>query len=147
MNSPCVLIKKINPDAKIPTYQTNLSSGADLSCINDIVFEKPGEIQLVHTGIQAAVPRNYEIQIRPRSSLAAKGFLVVNSPGTIDADYRGEILILLGYFGKNPKAVLPAGSRIAQAVVAPVAKAEFIEVEHELPPTQRGNKGLGSTGL
>jgi dUTP pyrophosphatase len=105
----------------------------------------PGDIRLIPTGLYVAVPPGYEVQVRPRSGLALKhGLVVVNSPGTIDADYRGEVGIIVGNIGRAPLAIT-RGMRIAQLVVAAVARAE-VQVVEELPETRRGDGGFGHSG-
>ena len=137
-------IKKLNKEAIIPAYQTPLSAGFDLHSIEDCVI-KPKERKLIKTGLAFEIEPEYEVQIRPRSGLAFKhGITVLNSPGTIDADYRGEIMVLLINLGSE-EFEIKRGDRIAQAVVAPVIQAEFEEVE-ELSVTKRGKGGFGSTG-
>ena len=137
-------IKKLNPEAIIPAYQTKEAAGFDLHSIEDVVL-KPGERKLIGTGLAFEIEYGYEVQIRPRSGLAFKhGITVLNSPGTIDSDYRGEIKILL-INHSNEKFEIKKGDRIAQAVVAPVIQAEIVEVE-ELSLTERGEGGFGSTG-
>ena len=137
-------IKKLNPEAIIPAYQTKEAAGFDLHSIENVVL-KPGERKLIGTGLAFEIEYGYEVQIRPRSGLAFKhGITVLNSPGTIDSDYRGEIKILL-INHSNEKFEIKKGDRIAQAVVAPVIQAEIVEVE-ELSSTERGEGGFGSTG-
>ena len=137
-------IKKLNPDAIIPAYQTPLAAGFDLHSIEDCIL-RPNERKLIKTGLAFEIENGYEIQIRPRSGLAFKhGITVLNSPGTIDADYRGEIMVLLINLGSEDFEI-KKGDRIAQAVIAPVIQAEFIEV-NELSETKRGKGGFGSTG-
>ena len=141
-----VLIKKLSKDIDIPKYETVGASGIDLTAnINEELLISSGEKHLISTGISVAIPYCYEIQIRPRSGLAVKnGITVLNAPGTIDADYRGEIkVILINLSKKNFK--VSKGQRIAQMVLCPVIKAEFEEVD-ELPATERGKGGFGSTG-
>lgn len=131
----------------LPVYNTSEASGADLKAhlTTDIVLE-PGASALIPTGLKFAIPPGYEIQIRPRSGLALKHQItVLNSPGTIDADYRGELAVILINHGKNPFPITP-GMRIAQMVVAPIVQATFISVE-ELAVTERGAGGFGHTGL
>lgn len=133
-------------DMALPRYETEHAAGLDLSaCIPADITLAPGKRALIPTGFAIALPPGHEAQVRPRSGLAAKhGITVLNSPGTIDADYRGElgvILINLGEAAFN----LSRGMRIAQLVVAPVAQAVLAETA-ELPPTQRGSGGFGSTG-
>jgi dUTP pyrophosphatase len=137
-------IKKLNPDAIIPAYQSEEAAGFDLHSIDDVVIKK-GERKLISTGLAFEIEKGYEVQIRPRSGLAYKyGITVLNSPGTIDSDYRGEIKVLLINLGEKDFEI-KKGDRIAQAVVAPVVQAKFVEVE-ELSDTKRGSGGFGSTG-
>ena len=110
------------------------------------VLVAPGEVKLIPTGFKLAIPRGFEVQVRPRSGLAIRhGVTVLNAPGTVDSDYRGEVCIILANFGKEPFTV-ERGMRIAQLVVQRVERAEITEVE-ELPPTERGEGGFGSSGL
>ncbi|WP_457562764.1 dUTP diphosphatase [Caminibacter pacificus] len=137
-------IKKLTQNAKIPAYQTKEAAGFDLHSIKDVVI-KPGERKLIGTGLAFEIEFGYEVQIRPRSGLAFKhGITVLNTPGTIDSDYRGEIKVLLINLGDEPFEI-KEGERIAQAVVAPVIQAKIEEVD-ELSDTQRGAGGFGSTG-
>ena len=138
-------IKKLNPEAIIPAYQTKEAAGFDLHSIEDIVLN-PGERKLIATGLAFEIEYGYEVQIRPRSGLAFKhGITVLNTPGTIDSDYRGEIKVLL-INHSNEKFEIKKGDRIAQAVVAPVIQAKIVEVD-ELSDTARGESGFGSTGV
>lgn len=133
-------------DLPLPAYQSAAAAGMDLLAANDdpLVLQ-PGARALVPTGIAIALPEGTEAQVRPRSGLAAKhGVTVLNTPGTIDADYRGEIKVILINLGDAPFTV-ERGSRIAQMVVAPVARAELVEVA-DLDDTARGAGGFGSTG-
>ena len=141
-----IQIKKLSNSVSTPKYETSGSSGMDVAAyIENNIIINPGEKALVSTGFSVAIPRGYEIQIRPRSGLAAKkNITVLNTPGTIDADYRGEIKVILINFGKE-KFVIKNGERIAQMVVCPVIQANLEEVE-ELPLTKRGSDGFGSTG-
>ncbi len=141
-----ILIKKFDKNIKLPTYKTSGSSGMDLvAYTKKKVTLYPGKTALIPTGISVAIPKNYEIQIRPRSGLAAKNNIsVLNTPGTVDSDYRGEIKIILINLGKKP-FVIKYGDRIAQMVLCPISKAKFLEVE-SLPKTIRGKGGFGSTG-
>ncbi|GAX87845.1 dUTP pyrophosphatase [Lebetimonas natsushimae] len=137
-------VKKLNKEAIIPAYQSEEAAGFDLHSIENVVI-KPGERKLIGTGLAFEIEKGYEIQIRPRSGLAYKhGITVLNTPGTIDSDYRGEIKVLLINLGSENFEV-KKGERIAQAVVAPVVQAKFAEVE-ELSDTKRGGGGFGSTG-
>ena len=141
-----ILVKKFDKNIKLPTYKTSGSSGMDLvAYVKNKITIKPGKISLIPTGIAVAIPKNYEIQIRPRSGLAAKkGISVLNTPGTIDSDYRGEIKIILVNLS-NKSFVIKSGDRVAQMVLCPVVKAKLIEVKN-LPNTIRGKGGFGSTG-
>ncbi|AZV46052.1 dUTP diphosphatase [Nautilia sp. PV-1] len=137
-------IKKLNKNAVIPAYQTKEAAGFDLHSIEDVIIN-PGERKLIGTGLAFEIEFGYEVQIRPRSGLAYKhGITVLNTPGTIDSDYRGEIKVLLINHG-NEAFEIKEGERIAQAVIAPVVQAEITEVE-ELSDTDRGAGGFGSTG-
>ena len=141
-----VLIKKLNPKAKLPSYKTSGSSGMDLmALIDDTLTIKPNQSVLVPTGLSIAIPDDTEVQIRPRSGLAAKSNIsVLNTPGTIDSDYRGELKIILINHGKED-FLINNGDRIAQMILMPVLKIEFEEVK-DLPETIRGSGGFGSTG-
>ena len=141
-----ILVKKFNKNIKLPVYKTLGSSGMDLvACIKNKMTINPGKIAIISTGIAVAIPNNYEIQIRPRSGLAAKkGISVLNTPGTIDSDYRGEIKVILINLGKKI-FVIKSGDRIAQMILCPVSKAKLKEVT-KLPKTTRGKGGFGSTG-
>lgn len=142
-------LKKLDnfQDLDIPAYETNLAAGVDLRAAIDapLVLE-PTQRALIATGLAMALPAGYEAQIRPRSGLAYKhGISVVNSPGTIDADYRGEVKILLINHG-DKAFTIERGDRIAQMVIAPVSQANFIVVD-TLCDTERGSGGYGSTGV
>ena len=141
-----VLVKKLNPKAELPKYKTEGSSGMDLmALIENSITIKSQNSALIPTGLSIAIPEDVEVQIRPRSGLAAKSNIsVLNTPGTIDSDYRGEIKIILFNHGKEEFTV-NNNDRIAQMILMPVLKAEFEEVE-ELPKTVRGSGGFGSTG-
>ena len=141
-----VLIKKLNPKVKSPSYKTNGASGMDLiAFVKKPIKILPGETNLVPTGISIAIPEGYEIQIRPRSGLAAKNQItVLNTPGTIDSDYRGELKIILINHGKK-EFIINNNDRVAQMVLTPVSKIELKEVEM-LTNTNRGKGGFGSTG-
>ena len=141
-----VLIKKLNPKAKLPSYKTSGSSGMDLmALIDNTLTIKPNQSVLVPTGLSIAIPDDTEVQIRPRSGLAAKSNIsVLNTPGTIDSDYRGELKIILINHSKED-FLINNGDRIAQMILMPVLKIEFEEVE-DLPETIRGSGGFGSTG-
>ena len=141
-----ILVKKFDKNIKLPTYKTSGSSGMDLMAyIKNKITINPGKIALVPTGIAVAIPENYEIQIRPRSGLAAKkGISVLNTPGTVDSDYRGEIKIILINLSKK-SFIVKSGDRVAQMIVCPVVKGKLQEVK-SLPKTVRGKGGFGSTG-
>ena len=141
-----ILIKKTNKEVITPKYKTDGSSGVDLSAfLEKKVVIKPNSSELIPTGLQVAIPEELEIQIRPRSGLAAKKSIgVLNSPGTIDSDYRGELKIILFNHGKED-FIINNGDRIAQMVLVPIVKMEFEEVD-SLPDTIRGQGGFGSTG-
>tara|TARA_B100000780_G_scaffold241931_1_gene184538 strand:- start:628 stop:1068 length:441 start_codon:yes stop_codon:yes gene_type:complete len=141
-----IQIKKLSKSVSIPKYETLGSSGMDIAAyIEKEIIINPGEKALVSTGFSISIPKGFEVQIRPRSGLAAKkSITVLNTPGTIDADYRGEIKVILVNLGKE-KFVIENGDRIAQMVVCPVVQADLEEVK-ELPDTNRGSAGFGSTG-
>ena len=140
-----LLIKKLHKNIILPEYKTDGSSGMDLMAnVEQTVKILPGEKKIISTGIMVAIPEQYEIQIRPRSGLAAKnGISVLNTPGTIDADYRGEIKVILINLGKDIFQI-NKNDRIAQMIVCPIIKVELEEVE-SLPKTVRGEGGFGST--
>lgn len=131
----------------IPVYKTSGSAGCDICAyINEDIILQPQKRVLVPTGIFAEIPEGFELQIRPRSGLAAKnGVTVLNTPGTIDSDYRGEICIILINLGEND-FMIHNGDRIAQAIIAPVIQCDFVKVE-KLNETARGEGGFGSTGV
>jgi len=141
-----ILVKKFDKNIKLPTYKTSGSSGMDLvAYIKNKITINPGKTAMIPTGIAVAVPKNYEIQIRPRSGLAAKKSIsVLNTPGTIDSDYRGEIKIILINLSKK-SYVVKSGDRVAQMILCPVAKGKLREVKN-LPKTVRDKGGFGSTG-
>jgi dUTP pyrophosphatase len=134
-------------DIALPQYQSEHASGMDIrAAVEQPVTIQPGQIALIPSGFYVAVPPGYEAQVRPRSGLALKhGITVVNTPGTIDADYRGEVAIILGNVGRAPFTV-QRGDRIAQLVIQRVARAEW-HVTESLPETQRNSGGFGSTGV
>lgn len=140
-----LLIKKLHKNIILPEYKTDGSSGMDLMAnVEQTVKILPGEKKIISTGIMVAIPEQYEIQIRPRSGLAAKnGISVLNTPGTIDSDYRGEIKVILINLGKDIFQI-NKNDRIAQIIVCPIIKVELKEVE-SLPETARGEGGFGST--
>ncbi len=150
MNRITLEIKKLDPEAdrdiELPRYHSELASGMDIrAAVRDEITIEPGAIVMVPTGLAVAIPPGFEIQVRPRSGLAIKhGVTVVNAPGTIDADYRGEIRVGLVNLGHDPY-VIHRGERVAQLVVAPVVRADLLEVE-ELVETARNDGGFGHTG-
>ena len=133
--------------AIIPEYKTVGAAGADVyAYLNESVTLKVGKSCVIPTGVFYEIPEGFEIQVRPRSGLAAKnGITVLNTPGTIDSDYRGELQIILINLGDND-FVINNGDRIAQIIVAPVIQGNFIQVQN-LSTTERGSKGFGSTGV
>ena len=141
-----VLVKKLTSSVKFPSYKTSGASGMDLMAYMDKSIElRPGESCLVPTGLSVAFPEEYEIQIRPRSGLAAKNNIsVLNAPGTIDSDYRGEIKVILFNHGKK-NFKINNNDRIAQMILTPVIKIDLEETS-ELPASIRGVGGFGSTG-
>ena len=141
-----VLIKKLNPDVQLPAYKTTGASGMDIMAFIDSPIKLPPNSScLVPTGLSIAFSEDYELQIRPRSGLAAKsGITVLNTPGTIDSDYRGEIKIILFNHGKE-EFIINNKDRIAQMILMPVIKME-LEITENLPDTIRGEGGFGSTG-
>lgn len=145
---PPVEVKRLphNLDLPLPTYESDESAGMDLrAAIAAPVVLAPGARALIPTGLAIALPMGLEAQVRPRSGLALKhGVTCLNSPGTIDSDYRGEVGVILINLGQEPFSVA-RGDRIAQLVIAPVFQADWIEVE-ELDSTERGDEGFGSTG-
>jgi len=134
-------------DVDLPRYMSEHASGMDVrAAVEEPVTLRPGEITLVPTGLRVAISPGYEVQVRPRSGLALKsGVTIVNTPGTIDADYRGEVGLIVGNFGKEPFTV-ERGMRMAQLVVGKVIQAEIVEVAR-LPGSERGEGGFGSSGV
>lgn len=158
-----VRFKKLRPNAQIPSYKTELAAGMDVSAalkpdtpefpdangerLSQMIIIGPGEQALVPTGLAVAIPKGYEMQLRPRSGLALKSEIsFTNSPATIDADYRGEIGIIVRNNSKTKSFFVRDGDRIAQAVIAPVPRLDVIEVE-DLDETARGEGGFGHTGV
>lgn len=140
-----IALQKVSGNAKMPSYAHPGDSGMDLYSSEDIVL-KPGERKLVKTGIKIAVPEGFEAQVRPKSGIAVKnGVTVLNTPGTIDSGYRGEVQVILVNLGKEAFKV-EKGKKIAQLVIAKVEQAEIEEVE-KLDDTSRNTGGFGSTGL
>jgi len=141
-----ILVKRLNKNIKLPVYKTSGSSGMDIAAnLEKIISIRPGKSALIPTGIMLAIPKNYEIQIRPRSGLAVKnGISVLNTPGTIDSDYRGELKVILINLSKKI-FIIKSGDRIAQIILCPVARGKLKEVNY-LPKTVRNKGGFGSTG-
>jgi len=148
MSEVKVAVKRLDhgKDLALPRYESEGAAGLDLMAAIEQPFDlAPGATAMVPTGLSIALPQHFEAQIRPRSGLAAKhGVTVLNSPGTVDADYRGEVKVILINHGKSPLTI-ERGMRIAQMVVAPVSRLEWSETE-TLPDTSRGAGGFGSTG-
>jgi len=146
MHQVKVKYKKIRDLAVVPSYQSKQAAGMDLYSANeDPITIGSGEIAMIPLGFAMALPNNYEAQVRPRSGLGSKfGVTLPNSPGTIDADYRGEVSVPLINHGREPFVIEP-NMRIAQMIIAPVVQASF-EVVEELDETPRGSGGFGSTG-
>ena len=141
-----VLIKKLDPKVTLPSYKTKGASGMDLMAfVKEKIVIKPQTSALIPTGLSVAFSEDYEIQIRPRSGLAAKNNIsVLNTPGTIDSDYRGELKVIIFNYS-NHDFVVNNNDRVAQMVLTPIAKME-LEEANELPKTLRGEGGFGSTG-
>ena len=145
-NSIVVAIKKLHPDAVVPSYAHDGDAGADLTSVESVSLQ-PGERALVATGIAVAIPHGYVGLVHPRSGLAFKqGLALVNSPGTIDAGYRGEVKVCVINLDPQQSIDLPSGTRIAQLVIQKVELVAF-EVQSELADTVRGTGGFGSTGI
>ena len=149
MDTVIVKVKRSdsNPDLPLPLYQSDGSSGLDLqAAITEEITLQPGDIRLIPTGLSISFPKGYEAQIRPRSGLALQhGLGLVNSPGTIDSDYRGEVRVIAINWGKEPLTI-KRGERIAQIIISRVSRAIIEEVQ-ELDPTERGEGGFGHSGL
>ena len=141
-----VLVKKLHPKVQLPSYKTDGSSGMDLMAfIENSIKIAPNTSALISTGMSIAIPNDVEIQIRPRSGLAAKSNIsVLNTPGTIDSDYRGEIKVILFNHGSK-EFIVNNNDRIAQIILIPILKIDFEEID-DLPQTVRGSGGFGSTG-
>jgi dUTP pyrophosphatase len=146
VHSPRVQIHKLKPQAIVPRYMSAGAAGLDLTAtLDQPVVLAPGQRAAIGTGLAVAIPAGYEGQVRPRSGLAlSAGLTVVNAPGTIDSDYRGEVKVLLINLGSDA-VTIESGTRIAQLVIAPFSRADLVEVD-ELPPSERGAGGFGSTG-
>ena len=149
MNKVKVHIQKLphGEDLALPRYESELAAGMDLrAAVDEPITLAPGERKLIPAGIVIALPSGYEAQVRPRSGLALKhGITCLNSPGTVDADYRGEIRVILINLGQEP-FTLSRGERIAQMIIAPVTQGEWVEV-NSLDETKRGADGFGSSGV
>jgi len=141
-----VFFKRLDPRAIIPEYKTPGAAGFDIATLTDVLI-RAGEVTPVKTGLAVMLPIGTEMQIRPRSgmSVCMSELSIANSPGTIDSDYRGEIKILIKHSGEKD-ILLPAGMRIAQAIIAPVIRCDLVELA-ELSKTERGEGGFGSTGM
>lgn len=142
-----VKVKKLDRDAIVPKYQSTDAAGFDFHTLEEFTL-RPGETKKIETGLAFEIPRGFEIQVRPRSGNSLKTKMrVANSPGTIDADFRGHVCIIIDHIGQlgDPPISMKRGDRIAQGVLVPVYRAEFIEV-NELGGTERKNGGFGSTG-
>ena len=142
-----IKVKKLKQKAILPKYMSPKAAGMDIfACLNEKIILKPMERKLIPTGIAIALPEGYEAQIRPRSGLAINnGIIIINSPGTIDADYRGEIKIIICNLGEKD-FIINHGDRIAQMVINKIEKCEW-EVVEKLESTERGKNGFGSTGI
>ncbi len=146
MSQIAVEFKLLHELAQAPSYAHDGDAGADLVCVEDVTLA-PGERMLVPTGVAIALPAGYVGLVHPRSGLANKhGISIVNTPGTIDSGYRGELKICLINLDSTETVSLPAGSRIAQLVIQEVTTAKFLQVE-DLDDTERSDKGFGSTGI
>jgi dUTP pyrophosphatase len=146
VTTPRVQIRRLRPDAIVPRYQTADAAGMDLHAALDQPMQvAPGAVVSVPTGLAMAIPRGFEGQVRPRSGLAIKhAVTLINAPGTLDADFRGGVMVLLINHGREPFTIAH-GDRIAQMVITPVVQAA-VDVVNELPDTERGIGGFGSTG-
>lgn len=142
-----ILVKIIGDEEFVPSYSSLFAAGADLrAAINEPVVIAPGKRAMIDTGLKMEIPVGYEAQVRPRSGLAAKkGVTVLNTPGTIDSDYRGDVKVILINLGEED-FVVKRGDRVAQMIFAPVTTAEF-SLEHQLSSSDRGAGGFGSTGV
>lgn len=146
VTNPRVQIRRLRPDAIAPRYQTADAAGMDLhAALDEPLTIAPGAVVAVPTGLAMAIPRGFEGQVRPRSGLARNhAITVANAPGTVDSDFRGQVMVLLVNLGREPYTI-QHGDRVAQLVIAPVSQAELVDVD-ELPPSERGAGGFGSTG-
>ena len=144
--APVVKVAKTDPHAKMPTKGSEHAAGWDLYCLEDTVVSCRSSVKL-RTGLRVAIPEGFEGQVRARSSLGSKGLILPHSIGTIDADYRGELFVLMTWIGEGKSYKVKSGERIAQLVIAPIPDVQFSEVDvGELGDTARGEGGFGSTG-
>jgi len=144
--APVVKVAKTDPHAKMPTKGSDHAAGWDLYCLEDTVVSFRSSVKL-RTGLRVAIPEGFEGQVRARSSLGSKGLILPHSIGTIDADYRGELFVLMIWIGEGKSYKVKSGERIAQLVIAPIPDVQFSEVDvGELGDTARGEGGFGSTG-
>ena len=144
--APVVKVAKTDRDARMPTKGSEHAAGWDLYCLEDTVVNFRSSVKL-RTGLRVAIPEGFEGQVRARSSLGSKGLILPHSIGTIDADYRGELFVLMTWIGKGESYQVKSGERIAQLVIAPIPDVQFTEVdEGDLGETERGDGGFGSTG-
>ena len=143
---PVVKVAKTDPQARMPTKGSAHAAGWDLYCLEDTEVKFRSSVKL-RTGLRVAIPEGYEGQVRARSSLGSKGLILPHSIGTIDADYRGELFVLMTWIGEGESYEVKSGERIAQLVIAPIPEVGFTEVDEEdLGETERGEGGFGSTG-
>jgi dUTP pyrophosphatase len=143
---PPVKVAKTDPNAKMPTKGSAHAAGWDLYCLEDTVVNFRSSVK-VRTGLRVAIPEGFEGQVRARSSLGSKGLILPHSIGTIDADYRGELFVLMTWIGEGESYEVKSGERLAQMVISPIPDVQFTEVEiGELGDTERGEGGFGSTG-
>lgn len=141
-----VKVAKTDPNARMPTKGSAKAAGWDLYCLEDTVVNFRSSVKLP-TGLRLAIPEGYEGQVRARSSLGSKGLILPHSIGTIDADYRGQLFVLMTWIGEGDSYKVKSGERIAQLVIAPIPNVQFIEVKaEELGETERGEGGFGSSG-
>ena len=144
--APVVKVAKTDPHAKMPTKGSDHAAGWDLYCLEDTVVSFRSSVKL-RTGLRVAIPEGFEGQVRARSSLGSKGLILPHSIGTIDADYRGELFVLMTWIGEGKSYKVKSGERIAQLVIAPIPDVQFSEVDvGGLGDTARGEGGFGSTG-
>ena len=144
--APVVKVAKTDHNARMPTKGSEHAAGWDLYCLEDTVVSFRSSVK-VKTGLRVAIPEGFEGQVRARSSLGSKGLILPHSIGTIDADYRGELFVLMTWIGEGESYEVKSGERIAQLVIAPIPDVQFAEVdEGDLGETKRGDGGFGSTG-